>query len=291
MQKRRRRAGQIVGHSRNPLAKRQRHQRRRSGYRRSSISAVSLNSLSCLLVREGRSQARARPARAPLPDRLAKRASRRRRSADFSDSSNSTLMTAAARAHAQPTRARATERLLAARVERIPQARPRRTVGAGVAPEFPPMRNAELIGNGARRPTARRVSRLANCESAPTGGSDLLWLGDEHVGPLVVPRVTPTQPSAGSDARCSSQSGASSLDRYGYSSCRRSKREALGGICLPPVRHWSGELCTHPVDDCWHGRPLTHVAAVKHAGRLGVAVVEAEVEVVDRVLLIIAAVD
>ena len=58
-----------------------------------------------------------------------------------------------------------------------------------------------------------------------------------------------------------------------------------------PVRTGSGELCAHPVDDRWDSRPLTHVAAVKHTGRLGVAVVEAEVEVVDRVLLIVAPID
>ncbi len=77
---------------------------------------------------------------------------------------------------------------------------------------------------------------------------------------------------------------------------RRSSRPNSGPVgkrCagLPTGMHRSGELCTHPVDDCRHGRPLTHVAAVKHSGRLGVAMVEAEVEVVDRVLLIIAAVD
>src|SRR5581483_2086209 len=53
----------------------------------------------------------------------------------------------------------------------------------------------------------------------------------------------------------------------------------------------SGELGTHPVDDGGDGRPLTHVAAVEHTGSLGVAMVEAEIQVVDRVLLVVAAVD
>jgi len=37
-----------------------------------------------------------------------------------------------------------------------------RTVGAGVAPEFPPKRNSELICTAAGSSTTRRVSRLAN---------------------------------------------------------------------------------------------------------------------------------
>ena len=65
----------------------------------------------------------------------------------------------------------------------------------------------------------------------------------------------------------------------------------LSKIDAAAVHRIQGELSTDPVDDRWEGRPLPHVAGVEHARCLGVAVVEAEIEVVDRVLPVVAAVD
>src|ERR1700729_2121282 len=57
-------------------------------------------------------------------------------------------------------------------------------------------------------------------------------------------------------------------------------------------RHWRSvlELAEHPVDDRRHDAPFSHVPPVKYADRLRVTVVEAEVNVVNGVLHIVAAV-
>ena len=48
------------------------------------------------------------------------------------------------------------------------------------------------------------------------------------------------------------------------------------------------EVVDDPGGDRGRHRPFAHVTAVEHAGRLGVAVIEAEIDVVDRVLHVVA---
>ena len=64
------------------------------------------------------------------------------------------------------------------------------------------------------------------------------------------------------------------------------RRQRTGPRQLPGI-----ELTCDPADDRRRHRPLAHVSAVEHPGGLGVAVVERQVDVVDRVLDVVAAID
>jgi hypothetical protein len=152
------RAGQIVGHSRNPLAKRQRHQRRRSGYRRSSIPRASSGSNRACVSRELLAVTLRAPARVGLS--FAWQSSRLR-------PSNST-----ARAIRPPAgvRCESCARIGHARgSERLSAATPSGQLGRSGAPPLESVRGASGGTQEGRRAGNRSIAEPAEPSVAPPG--------------------------------------------------------------------------------------------------------------------------